>query len=214
MIEATPVAAPLPAIRERMQRRRELRGRYIASVTLPPRLAGGVLLILASLTGACERPIPEYRGTGMPVDTLPLRDVVSIYRAALAGSFDVRDPTLSILIDPVYLPRSSDLAGGDTIPSDVIAALRATGVVQGTCALQVERMRVPLVCRAERAGYVARFSPPFALGVDSVQVHLVVQQYAIPGGPVEQRLRFERAYRVAREGTSWRALSEARLPQP
>jgi hypothetical protein len=62
-----------------------------------------------------------------------------------------------------------------------------------------------------------RFSAPFALGAerrDSLQVHVVVQQYAIPKGPVAERLRFERAYHVARRGQTWRAVREARLPQP
>ena len=77
---------------------------------------------------------------------------------------------------------------------------------------------MPLICRAERAGYVVRFSQPFALGAggghDSAQVHLVVQQFAIPNGPMAERLRFERAYHVARRGSTWHAVREARLPQP
>src|SRR5918998_580270 len=46
-----------------------------------------------------------YRGRGLAVDTLPVNDVVRIYRAALAGSFTLSDPALSLLLDPTLLPR-------------------------------------------------------------------------------------------------------------
>jgi hypothetical protein len=139
--------------------------------------------------------------------------MVAVYRAALAGSFTLNDPSLSILVDPTLLPREAGLAGGDTMSSALLAALRG-GLVKGTCKVPVRNTRMPLICRAERAGYVARFSEPFALGRDSVQVHLVVQQFAVPNGPMAERLRFERAYHVARRGSTWRAVREARLPQP
>jgi hypothetical protein len=143
-------------------------------------------------------------------------DVVAVYRAALASAFNLDDPSLSLLVDPLLLPRTEGLAGGDSVPAGLLASLGRQRLVRGTCKVPVERMRTPLVCRADRPGYVVRFSAPLALGVrhDSVQVHVVVQQYAIPRGPVAERLRFERAYHVARRGATWRAVGEARLPQP
>ncbi|MEX2153860.1 MAG: hypothetical protein WD825_11020 [Gemmatimonadaceae bacterium] len=172
-------------------------------------------LACGAIASACAREQVAYRGAGLPVDTLPPGDMVGVYRAALAGAFTLSDPTLSILVDPVLLPRSQGLAGGDTMPSEVRSALLTTGLAKGTCRTQVTTSRVPLICRAERAGYVARFSEPFALGGgDSVQVHLVVQQYAIQGGPLEQRLRFERAYHVVKTGSAWRAVREARMQAP
>ena len=165
---------------------------------------------------SCAREPEAYRGPGLRVDSLPVNDVVAAYRAALASAFNLGDPALALLVDPTLLPRSEGLAGGDTMPGAVRSALQRQGLVRGTCQVQVERARTPLVCRASRPGYVARFSAPLALGAkhDSVQVHLVVQQYAIPKGPVAERLRFERAYHVVRRGTTWRAIREARLPQP
>lgn len=180
----------------------------------PPTPFSLLTLLCAVIVSACAGDESAYRGAGLQVDTLPLSDMVAVYRAALAGSFTIDDPTLSILVDPVLLPREPGLAGGDTMPVEVLSALRSSGVAKGTCTLPVQARRTPLICRAERAGYVARFSRPFALGQDSVQVHLVVQQYAIPYGPVEQRLRFERAYYVTRRGAAWRAVREARLPSP
>ena len=155
-----------------------------------------------------------YRGAGLPVDTLPADDLAAVYRAAIGGAFTLDDPTLSILVDPLFLPRSSGLTGGDTMPQDVIRALRANRVVQGVCKIPLTASSVPLRCPADRPGYVARLSQPFAMPGDTVQVHLVVQQYAIAGGPVEQRLRFERAYYVVRTDGAWRAVREARLRQP
>ena len=170
----------------------------------------------AGMALGCPREPEAYRGRGLRVDTLPVNDVVRVYRAALGGSFSLDDPSLSLLVDPVLLPRGMGLAGGDTMPPAVRAALERHRLVKGTCRVPLERTPTPLVCRADRPGYVVRLSAPFALGAghDSVQVHLVVQQYAIPKGPVAQRLRFERAYQLVRSGPTWRAVGEARLPQP
>jgi hypothetical protein len=165
---------------------------------------------------SCAREPEAYRGPGLEVASLPPDDVVGVYRATLAAAFNLGDPGLSLLVDPVLLPRGEGLAGGDSMPPAIRSLLQRDGLVKGTCQVQVEKTRTPLVCRAGRPGYVVRFSAPLALGGghDSVQVHLVVQQYAVPKGPVAQRLRFERAYHVARRGRTWRAVREARLPQP
>ena len=139
---------------------------------------------------------------------------MAVYRAALGGSFTMGDPTLSILVDTLLLPRQAGLAGGTPIAPELLAALRSAGVVQGTCSIPVQRSRQPLVCDARRAGYAVRLSDLFALGKDSVQVNVAVEQYAIPYGPRAERLRFERAYHVVRRGQGWRAVREARMPQP
>jgi hypothetical protein len=174
-------------------------------------------LVCAAIAVGCARePEVYYRGPGLRVDTLPVNDVVRVYRAALGAAFTLGDPTLSLLVDPLLLPRSEGLAGGDTMPTAVRSALERERLVKGTCQVPLQKTGTPLVCSAARPGYVVRLSAPLALGTgqDSVQVHLVVQQYAIPKGPVAERLRFERAYHVVRSGRTWRAMREARLPQP
>lgn len=171
-------------------------------------------LLVATLVLACERGPGVYRGAGLPVDSLSVNDQVDVYRAALAGAFTLTDPTLSVLADPFLLPRTSGLTGGDTMPPDVLRAMRSSGLVLGVCRMPLRATGVPLICNAERAGYVARFSAPFALPGDTVQVHLAVQQYAIPGSQPEVRLRFERAYYITRTGTTWRAVREARMSAP
>jgi hypothetical protein len=176
-----------------------------------------LICLAAGTMGFSCAPEPEaYRGPGLAVASLPPDDIVGAYRATLGAAFNLGDPALSLLVDPVLLPRGEGLAGGDTMPLAVRSALERNRLVKGTCQVPVEKTRTPLVCRADRPGYVVRLSAPLALagGHDSVQVHLVVQQYAVPKGPVAQRLRFERAYHLARRGPTWRATSEARLPQP
>lgn len=177
-------------------------------------LAG--LVITAAWACAPERE-NFYRGGVRDVAGLAPTDLASTYRAALSGSFNVSDPGLWVLVDTLYLPRTEGLAGGTPIPTEQLAAIRALDVVKGTCTVPVQaRGRDALVCPANHPGYAARFSQPFALGdrTDSVQVHVVVEQYAIPGGPQLERLRFERAYHVVRRGASWRAVREGRLPRP
>lgn len=178
------------------------------------RLFSLLFVACAAAALACSPAEDAYRGLGLHVDTLSLSDRVATYRATLGASFSIDDPRLSLLADPWFLPRTAGLAGGDSMPADLLAALRRNGLVTGTCRVPLKNTRLPLICRAERAGYVVRFSEPFALGPDSVQVHVVVQQYATPNGPRAERLRFERAYHVARRGETWRAVREARLPQP
>jgi hypothetical protein len=179
------------------------------------RLAIGLACVTLAV-GCLSDHDDSYRGAGLQPATLPDNEVARAYRAAIGGAFDLRDPSLSILIDPVLLPRSQGLAGGDTMPPSLQSALVRLGVSKGTCRIPIQAKGPPLVCRAERPGYVVRFSAPLASRAigDTVQVYLVAQQYAIPGGPVEQRLRFERAYQLVRSNGNWRAIGEARLPQP
>lgn len=174
--------------------------------------AVGVILLVAAACGPSDE--STYRGGKLPTAPLSVSDAVGVYRATLGGSFTLGDPSLSILVDPTLLPRTPGLAGGDAMSPETLAALRANGVAQGNCTVPVQKARDALVCPAARAGYAVRFSAPFALGPDSVQVHMVAEQYAIPNGPQAERLRFERAYHVVRRGSAWRALREARMPPP
>lgn len=175
-------------------------------------LIAGSLLCAAAI--ACRNDQRAYRGPGLQVAPLGVADRVAVYRAAVAGSFHVDDPSLSILVDPTLLPRSAGLDGGEPMPKEVLAAIIQSGLAKGTCVLPIRRTPRPLECAADRAGYLVRFSDPFALGRDSVQVNVVAELYAIPYGSRAERLRFERAYQVARQGGVWRGVREGRMPQP
>ena len=172
------------------------------------------LVALGAFLSGCSKEEQAYRGPGLTVASVPTRDAVAIYRATLSGSFNVNDPSLWILVDSLLLPRSAGLEGGTPMSPALIAALRNAGVTKGVCTVPVHPTREPLRCDAERAGYAVRFSDLLQLGRDSVQVYVVVEQYATPSGPAAERLRFERAYHVSRRGTVWRATREARLPRP
>lgn len=176
-------------------------------------------LRFALIVATCAACAPErenyYRGGVRDVAELPASDQAGAYRAALAGSFTVSDPGLWILVDSMYLPRTEGLAGGAPIPSERMRAIQDLDVVKGTCTVPLQaRGRGALVCDAAHPGYTVRFSEPFTVGKDSVQVHLVAEQYAIPGGPQLERLRFERAYQVVKREATWRAVREGRLPPP
>lgn len=178
-------------------------------------VAAAYLLAVTSSSGCGRKDADAYRGARFEVAALPPADLAGVYRAALGGPFTMGDPSLSILVDTLWLPRGTGLSGGMPMPPAVRAALRDAGVAQGTCTVPVAKTREALVCPAPRPGYVVRLSEPFAVSRDTVQVHVVVEQYAIPGGPRAERLRFERAYLVSRRaGGGWRATREARLPQP
>lgn len=181
----------------------------------PWAIVAACLHAVAASSGCGRKDAEAYRGARLEVAALPPADLADIYRAALGGPFTMGDPSLSILVDTLWLPRETGLSGGTPMPPAVRAALRDAGVVQGTCTVPVTKTREALVCPAPRPGYVVRLSEPFAVSRDTVQVHVVVEQYAIPGGPRAERLRFERAYLVGRRpGGGWRATREARLPQP
>jgi hypothetical protein len=170
--------------------------------------------VIASLAAGCRPEADAYRGARLEVAQLSPADIAGVYRAALAGSFNLGDPTLSILADTLLLPRTAGLEGGTRMDDAVLTAMRDAGIVKGTCTIPVRATREPLRCDAARAGYAVRFSQPFARARDSVQVNIVVEQYAIPGGPAAERLRFERAYQIARQPTGWRAVREGRVPKP
>lgn len=174
-----------------------------------------VALIAAACAACALERENFYRGGLHDVAELPAADQAAAFRAALTGSFNVSDPGLWVLVDTLYLPRTEGLAGGTPISAETMQAVQALDVVRGTCAVPLQkRGRPALVCAANHPGYAVRVSQPFGLGPDSVQVHIVVEQYAIPGGPQLERLRFERAYHVAKRDGRWRAVREGRLPQP
>lgn len=176
--------------------------------------AGAILAALAAL-GACSSGDPyagQVRGHGLAVASLPPRARARAYEAALGGAFDL-GPGLSLLVDPQYLPRGDGWVGGDAMPADDVSALRALGVVRGSCQPPRNERAVP-VCHAAAPGYVVRFSPVFRMGGDTVEVYVGVVKYRTAPNQPSEALRFERAYQVVGSGESWRVVREARIPAP
>lgn len=174
-----------------------------------------IVVALGLALGACNAADPyagQVRGHGLSVADLPPATQARVYGAAAGGAFDL-GPDLSLLVDPEYLPRGDGWDGGDPVPAGVLGALRAQGVVRGTCEPPRDVRAVP-VCRATLPGYVVRFSPVFRVGGDTTEVYVGVVKYRTAPNQPAEALRFERAYQLVGRGESWRVIREARIPAP
>jgi hypothetical protein len=171
---------------------------------------------LLVFTTACKRDDDSnvLRGRGLELAPLSDGDRVSVYNAALRAAFDMDDPALSLLLDPNFLPRTSGVGSGTPVPASLASLLRDRGVVKGTCSAPASGTRKTLLCRAERPGYVVRFSDVFTLSRDSVQVYVLVQKYDTPESGATEAMRFEKAYQVVRHDGVWQAAREGRMPRP
>jgi len=171
------------------------------------------VVALLACSGADNGP-RAFRGPGLKVAPLEVSQQAAVNAVAVNAAFNP-DPSLSLLLDPVYLPRTEGIAGGTPVPPALVARMREQGIVRGTCQPNRDSTRTVPLCPAALPGYVVRFSEVLGLGsgTDSVQVYLAATRYRHePKAPAEL-LSFERAYRVGRRGSGWRVLSEARIPK-
>jgi hypothetical protein len=171
------------------------------------------LLALVACGGADDGP-PAFRGPGLKVAPLQVNQQAAVNAVAVNAAFNP-DPSLSLLIDPVYLPRTEGTAGGTPMPPALIARMRERGIVRGTCQPSRDSTRTVPLCPASLPGYVVRFSEVLGLGggTDSVQVYLAATRYRKAAKEPAELLSFERAYRIARVRGEWRVMSEARMPK-
>jgi hypothetical protein len=171
------------------------------------------LVVLLLACGKGDEGPPAFRGPGLTVAPLNVSQQAAVNASALSAAFNA-DPNLSLLIDPVYLPRTEGRAGGTTVAPALIARMKERGTVRGTCQTPRDSTRTVPLCPAPISGYVVRFSEIFGLGggTDSVQVYMAATRYRhTPKEPAEL-LSFERAYRLARVRGEWRVMAEARIP--
>jgi hypothetical protein len=177
------------------------------------RRALSVLIPVVVLGVACakEEGPPQVRGAGYQVASLGVSQAAAVNGSALSAAFDP-DPNLSLLIDPVYLPRTSGRVGGASVAPALIARMKQQGTIRGTCQTPRDTTRTVPVCPAALPGYVVRFSEIFGIGADSVEVYLGATRYRrAPKEPAEM-LSFERAYQLVKIRGEWRVMREARLP--
>ena len=167
-----------------------------------------VLVVLAACS--TERDDNFVRGHRLTVATISADARARVYEAALGGSFDLRDPALTLLLDRRVLPREGGFGGTQRLNGAVEKALRDHGTVQGVCEPDVAARRTPQ-CTARGPGYVVRFSEILRRGVDSVQVYLAVQKFDTPSSGASEALRFERAYQIVKRGDRWQPTAEARV---
>jgi hypothetical protein len=170
-------------------------------------------VVLVACGGSDAGP-PAFRGPGLNVAALDVSQQAAVNAVVVHAAFNP-DPSLSLLLDPVYLPRTQGLAGGTPVAPALAARMKQQGLVRGTCQTPRDSTRTVPLCEAELPGYVVRFSEILGVGggTDSVQVYLAATRYRhTPKEPAEL-LSFERAYRVVRARGGWRVLSEARIPK-
>ena len=154
----------------------------------------------------------DARGLGLPEAKLSIAQQVRVYATAVRAAFDV-GPELTLLTDTVFLPRWSGYDGGTPMPSELLGELKKAEVVRGACTpLRASERRAP-TCTAGRAGYVARFSPIFQRGRDTLQLYLLSEIFATTDGRGQQPFSFEMAYQVLPSGTTWRVVREGRVRQ-
>ncbi len=182
------------------------------------RAATRVLVACAAAAGlaACsQQPTENYvRGHGLQVAQLSIRDQVAIYQEAVGGAFSVGDPSLYLLLNPRFLPRTAGLDGGDPLSPELRNAILASGLAQGTCEPLVTTPPKVAHCRAQLAGYVVRFSPVLRMPGDTMEVYLYVRRYSTPTSVGIDRLDFERVYKVVKHATGWDAVVEGRVEHP
>lgn len=170
-----------------------------------------LVTVMVAISGCRPGDSNVVRGKQLVVATLPADAQARIYEAAARSSFDV-DGT-SLLLDRRLLPRAIGLSNGGPVSSDVVNAMRRRGTIKGTCEPPITGLTGTAQCAADLPGYVLRYSPVFAITADSVQVYLYAQQYDTPASGRSETLRFERAYQVVRQGDTWRAVLEGRVPK-
>src|SRR4051812_46593107 len=173
--------------------------------------SASVAIVLAAL-GCSAKTSSDVRGRGLTVASLSSQAQAQIYEAAAGAAFDATDPTLSLLLDPRRLPRGVGLSAEGRIPEAVVSELRSGSIIKGTCEPALTGVVGAPRCKAERPGYVLRFSPVFTIKGDSTQVYVYAQQYGTPGSGAPT-LRFERAYQVVRRNGGWQAVREGRVPK-
>jgi hypothetical protein len=168
------------------------------------------LLAVCASCAKDEGPI-QARGAGLPVAKLDVAQQTAVNASAVRAAFDP-DPALSLLADPVYLPRTAGREGGGSVAPALIAKMKQQGIVRGTCQTPREGPRAVPVCPATLPGYVVRFTEIFQIGKDSVEVYLGATRYRRAPKEPSEVLTFERAYQLKRSGGDWLVMKEARLP--
>ncbi len=169
-------------------------------------------LLLACSSGAADD-ASIARGRGLKAAQLPVAGQVAVYESASRAAFDL-GPGLVLLIHPLKLPRTAGYSGGDSVPSDLITALRKRNVVSGTCTPQRDAPRNTPRCPVNVPGYIVRASDIFRVSPDTVELYYSAERFGAATGQRPEALRFEKIYQLVGSGTDWRVAREARVRHP
>ena len=176
--------------------------------------AGAAFLLFVT---ACSPGGPDdsniARGRGLEVATLPIAAQAEVYEQASRAAFDL-GPRLVLLLHPVKLPRTAGYSGGDTVPKDLIAALRRRNVVSGTCTPERDTPRNTPRCPVNVPGYIIRASDILRVSPDTVEIYYSAERFGAATGQRPEALRFEKIYQLVGGGSNWRVVREARVRKP
>lgn len=176
--------------------------------------AAGVLLGLAAACSTGESGDSNVaRGRGLKEAALPVAAQAAIYEQASRAAFNL-GPDLILLIHPLRLPRTAGYAGGDSVPRDLIAALRKRNVVNGTCTPERDTPRNTPRCPVNVPGYIVRASDVLRVSPDTVEIYYSAERFGAATGQRPEALRFEKIYQLVGTGTNWRVAREARVREP
>lgn len=172
---------------------------------------------LLALAAACSSGAADdsniARGRGLEAAPLPLAGQAAVYGAASRAAFDL-GPRLVLLIHPLKLPRSAGYTGGDSVPADLVMALRRRNVVSGICTPQRDAPRNTPRCAVNVPGYIVRASDVFRVSPDTVEIYYSAERFGAATGQRPEALRFEKIYQLVGGGTNWRVAREARVREP
>lgn len=172
-------------------------------------MASALLGALACSSGEADD-ANVARGRGLKPASLPVAAQAAVYDAASRAAFNL-GPDLVLLMHPLELPRSAGYAGGDSVPKDLIAALRRRNVVSGTCTPQRDAPKNTPRCPVNMPGYIIRPSEVLRVAGDTVEVYYSAERFGAATGQRPEALRFEKIYQLVGSGTSWRVAREARV---
>jgi hypothetical protein len=178
---------------------------------------GAASAVLLSVFMACSAGESDdaniARGRGLQSATLPVAAQAAIYEQASRAAFNL-GPDLVLLIHPLRLPRTAGYAGGDSVPKDLIAALRKQNVVSGACTPERDNPRNTPRCPVNVPGYIVRASDVLRVSPDTVELYYSAERFGAATGQRPEALRFEKIYQLVGSGTNWRVAREARVRDP
>jgi len=174
-------------------------------------------MLLGLVALACSSGEPDdsniARGRGLKAASLPVAAQAAVYEAASRAAFDL-GPGLVLLLHPLKLPRTAGYSGGDSVPRDLVAALRKRNVVSGTCTPERDAPRNTPRCAINIPGYIVRASDILRVSPDTVEIYYSAERFGAATGQRPEALRFEKIYQLVGSGTNWRVAREARVKEP
>lgn len=167
------------------------------------------LSLLVAACGGAEEQWYARGGTSKVAAISPAAEA-QVVDAAVHAAFDV-EPALNLRMHPLRLPRTAGDSGGEPVPAALVSALRAKGLVIGSCEPVRSAPKNTPHCSTPQAGYIIRPSNVFALPKDTLEVYLSAEKYGASTGQKPEALRFEKVYLVVKDGASYRVAREGRI---